>query len=259
MSQSLTTRNLCAAYNDRQILDNISFQINKKEVLCICGPNGVGKSTLLKLLTGLKETSLKITSAEVYPSLDDVEIYSLKRKDCARKIAYMSQIENSVWNFTVRDIVLTGRFPYTKNGNYSKADYDKVEEVLAELDICDKGDRLVHTLSGGEFQKVRIARALCQEPEFLLMDEPGSSLDFVYEPVLMSYLKKIAETKNIGIIISIHDVNLALKYSDKLLLLCHGGQAIFGNSSEIITTENLKKAYGVDFICKETKSFQSSV
>lgn len=259
MSQLLLTKKLCASYNKRQILSNVSFEIKRGEVLCICGPNGVGKSTLLKILSGLDNNSLKIDSAEIYPSLDNTKISSLKRKECARKIAYMAQLENSVWNFSVKDIVLTGRFPYTTNGNYSKEDFAKVEEVLRELEICDKGDRLVHTLSGGEFQKVRIARALCQEPEFIIMDEPASSLDFVYEPHLLDYLKKIAVRRNIGIIISIHDVNYALKYSDKLLLLCHGGQAIFGNSSEVLTTENLKMAYGVDFICKEIKSFQSLV
>lgn len=261
MMQKLCVKNLYASYNNCEILKNVSLELSSGEFICICGPNGAGKSTFLSLMCGINEGNLKITQANQVPSIindSKIEIISeLKPKERAKKIAFMAQNENSVWDYSVKDIVITGRFPYSNNGHYSKDDEKMVKEVLEELEIQDLINRKVHSLSGGEFQKVRIARALCQNPDFILFDEPASNLDFVYEPALMNSLKNIAKNKKIGMLLSVHNINIIVKYADKVLFLPAKGDSIFGKTEEIFNIENLKKTYGVDFICKETKSFQS--
>lgn len=255
----LIAKNISAAYYKNQILRNVSIEIDCGEFICVCGPNGAGKSTLFSILAGLNNASLKITSGDILPSIDGIPVSKMKAKDRAKQIAFMSQSENSIWDFSVFDVVLTGRFPYTINGYYSKEDEEKALESLSEMNLLDFKDRSVHSLSGGEFQKVRIARALCQNPKFIILDEPGSSLDFVYEPSLMKNLKNIGKKRNIGIILSIHDVNLGVKFADKVLLLSSSGNGIFGKTEEVVNIENLQKTYGVDFICKEVNYFQSLV
>lgn len=256
MSETLTVKNLYASYGKTEVLHDISFDIKRGEFLCICGPNGTGKSSLLSILSGIQTENICITSADIQPSIDDIIISTLKRKDCAKRIAFMLQNETSVWNFTVKDVVLSGRYPYSINGYYSKKDNQKVLEIINDLGIENLKERLIHSLSGGEFQKVRIARSLAQEPEFLLLDEPVSNLDLVYESKLMSQLKDIARKKHIGIVASIHDINLAAKYSDKILLLPPGKAGIFGNTVEVLNINNLKETYGVDFTCQKIESFQ---
>ena len=162
----------------------------------------------------------------------------------------MQQTETSTWDFTVFDFVLQGRFAYSKNGWYSDEDEKIAKDSLQELGLSDFSTRTIHSLSGGEFQKVRIARALTQQPAFMLLDEPAANIDFVYEPKLLELLQSIAEKKNIGIILSIHDVNLASLYSKKMALLspCSDRNSsstnmLFGPTEEIFTKQNLSKAF----------------
>ncbi len=185
-------------------------------------------------------------------------IRSLKRKEIAKVIAFLQQNEACVWDFSVIDYVLQGRFAYSSNGNYSEEDKIIAGEALALMGLSEFSDRTIHTLSGGEFQKVRIARALAQTPKFLLLDEPASALDFVYEPQLMSLLRKLAHEKGIGILASVHDVNLASEYVDKMNMLSADG-IISGSPSQIMKPDILEKIYGVPFQCKEISSFQSSL
>lgn len=256
MSEVLLTKNLYASYGKKEILHDISIEIQRGDFVCICGPNGAGKSSLLSMLSGGENENLHIDKAEILPSVDEICISKLSRKECAKKIAYMTQTETSVWNYSVFDIVLSGRYPYSFNGHYSSEDRQKAIDVIKELEIENLVDRNVHSLSGGEFQKVRIARALTQNPEFLLLDEPCSSLDLVYESSLLFQLKEIAKNKRIGILISIHDVNLAGKFGNKVLLMPVEKKGIFGNTEEVLNLSNLSQTYGVEFICQKTESFQ---
>ncbi|MCR4580626.1 MAG: ABC transporter ATP-binding protein [Treponema sp.] len=185
-------------------------------------------------------------------------IKSLKRKEIARSIAFLQQNETCIWDFTVLQYVLQGRYAYSSNGIYSAQDNQLAMDCLESLGLADFSDRTVHTLSGGEFQKVRLARALAQSPKFLLLDEPASALDFVYEPQLMSLLRELAHERGIGILASVHDVNLASEYVDKMNMLSAEG-IISGSPSQIMKAEVLEKIYGVPFVCKEKSSFQSSL
>ena len=269
----LKIENLSASYGDKIVLSDVSFSLQQGEFICLCGPNGAGKSTLLSVMAGVPDAALKVSGGG-----DQMAAFSkLPRREAARLIAYLQQNEYSEWDFIVRDYVLQGRYAYTKRtlfgagpANYTRADYEVVDGVLGELSLSDFSQRHIHSLSGGEFQKIRLARALTQTPDFLLLDEPAANLDYVFEPHLMQLLCDTAHAKNIGILAAVHDINLAARYADKILLLPPAANAanaassdmpkksvLFGTPSDIMNTDNLKYTFGVDFECKEIKSFQS--
>ena len=269
----LKIENLSASYGDKIVLSDVSFSLQQGEFICLCGPNGAGKSTLLSVMAGVPDAALKVSGGG-----DQMTAFSkLPRREAARLIAYLQQNEYSEWDFIVRDYVLQGRYAYTKRtlfgagpANYTRADYEVVDGVLGELSLSDFSQRYIHSLSGGEFQKIRLARALAQTPDFLLLDEPAANLDYVFEPHLMQLLCDTAHAKNIGILAAVHDINLAARFVDKILLLPPTATAanaassdmpkksvLFGTPSDIMNTDNLKYTFGVDFECKEIKSFQS--
>lgn len=258
----LTVVNLFAAYKESSILTNINLKIIPGGFICLCGPNGAGKSTLLSVIAGVPDAKLKVTGDVKWFRNDaahhsNAEFSKPSRRELARTLAYLQQNEYSEWDFTVRDYVLQGRYAYTKFGHYTAADYEVVDGVLGELGLSDFSQRHIHSLSGGEFQKIRLARALAQTPKFLLLDEPASNLDYVYEPHLMRLLADTAHNKNLGILAAVHDINLASRFADKIILLPPKKSVLYGTPSDIMNSDNLKYTFGVDFECKEIKSFQS--
>ena len=267
----MTQSNLClseisAYYGNKLVLKNISVNIQQGMLTCICGPNGCGKSTLLTVMAGAwkSEPQLRVLEGvkrknDSLTSINAMSLCGMPRKKVAQIVSFMQQSEYSTWNFSVMELVLQGRFCHTKNGFYTQKDEQLALEALRELQIEELAQRPVHSLSGGEFQKARIARALCQEPQFILLDEPAANLDFVYEPWLMKKLKSLAHSKNIGIFISIHDVNLAAGYADQLILLPLLEQPICGKIDDVLSTGNLKKTYGMEFECQKVNYFQSSL
>lgn len=280
----LKIEKLSASYADKTVLCDVSLSLQQGDFVCLCGPNGAGKSTLLSVMAGVPEAGLKVSGQVEWFRYDAANhsttlcnLSKLPRREAARLIAYLQQNEYSEWDFIVRDYVLQGRYAYTKRSifgagpaNYAAADYEVVDGVLGELGLSDFSQRNIHELSGGEFQKIRLARALAQTPSFLLLDEPAANLDYVYEPHLMALLSDTAHSKNIGILAAVHDINLAARFADKILLLPPATSAantatsdmpkksvLFGTPSDIMNTDNLKYTFGVDFECKEIKSFQS--
>ena len=255
MKDKLFCKKINASYKTgsltKQILNNVSIEIEQGDFICLCGPNGSGKSTLLTILAGLSNTlsNLKVT-AELMPAIMHESHYTqlseLSQKQIAQKVAFMQQNEYSTWDFTVKELILQGRYPYTKNGWYSPEDNTIVEKIIQQMSLSDFADRSVHSLSGGEFQKVRIARAMAQSPDFLLLDEPASNLDFVYEPILLENLKKIAKEENIAVLISIHDVNLAARIADKIAFLPPQKPLICDTIEKVFTEENLLYTYNTE-------------
>ena len=261
----LRISNLSASYNKTQILRDINLSVSQGEFVCLCGPNGAGKSTLLSVMAGVPDAKLKVKGevgwfrydASHHSTTRSLTPKTPRRRDLARLIACLQQNEYSEWDFTVRDYVLQGRYAHTRYGNYSAADYSVVDGVLEELNLSQFAARNIHSLSGGEFQKIRLARALAQTPRFLLLDEPASNLDYVYEPHLMQLLSDTAHKKNLGILAAVHDINLAACFADKIILLPSKKSVLSGSPSDIMNTDNLKYTFGVDFECREIKSFQS--
>ena len=201
------------------------------------GINGAGKSTLLKNLNQI----LSPYKGTIYIRGENLK--HMKRSQLAKKMAYVSQ-QNEAPQNTVFDSILIGRVPYIK-GKATKEDYAMVQEIIGRLNLNDYAMREATSLSGGEFQKVVLARALAQEPEILLLDEPTSNLDIRNQVEVMKLMKQYCKDKQISVIVSIHDMNLSLQFSDKYLMLKDGEVFKYG-SKEIITRENIRTVYGLD-------------
>lgn len=256
----LQCKDLYASYKNRKdfspVLSSVSVKIEQGKLVCLTGANGSGKSSLLNILSGLagkKTDSLQITSAEQLPQIVEefgnqeiIEIQKMNRLETAKKIGFMSQSEYSAWNTSVLDTILTGRFAHSGTA-YTRKDYELAEEASSLLNISNLLSRSTFSLSGGEYQKVRIARTIAQNPAFILLDEPCAGLDFSYEPELLKKLKKLAETKNTGIMLSIHDLNTAARFADEIILLSKNAPSIQGSVESVFTEKNLSEAYKSDF------------
>lgn len=219
------------------ILKNVSFDLARGCFVSLLGVNGAGKSTLLKNLIKI----LRPESGAIY--LDGEDIRRLSHREMARRAAYVSQYNVPVRN-TVYDTILIGRLPHIRQ-DAAQADYDHVEYLIRKLGLEKFAMRDADTLSGGEFQKVILARALAQEPKVLLLDEPTSSLDINNQVAVMRLVREYCEEKRISVIVSIHDINLALRYSDKFLLLKDGAVYDYGDAS-VITRESIRDVYNLD-------------
>ncbi|MCR5290515.1 MAG: ABC transporter ATP-binding protein [Treponema sp.] len=244
VSARLSVEGLSASYGKRTVLHDVSFELQSGEFICLSGPNGSGKSTFLSLLAGLVPDALQIQSCTHYPAFNGVALHTLPRRSIAQHIAYMIQDEPCMWNYTVKDIILSGRFA---KAPYYYSDYDRqvVDRVIEALSLGSLSDRKVFTLSGGEWQKVRIARALAQEPDMLLLDEPVANLDFGYQFDLLSFIRNYAHTKGVGVLLSIHDVNTAARFADKIALLPPLGACVCGSVQEVLTLERVRAMYGL--------------
>ncbi|NLN97028.1 MAG: ABC transporter ATP-binding protein [Eubacteriaceae bacterium] len=232
----LEVRDLTFKY-DRCILNHISFDVERGSFISLLGINGAGKTTLIKNLNKL----LKPTCGSVF--IDGLNIADLKSKALAQKMAYVDQHCEPAKN-TVFDTILVGRVPHI-NADVVEEDYQKTEEIINKLNLQDYALREADTLSGGEFQKVVMARALAQEPKLLLLDEPTSNLDIKNQVEVMKLIKEYCEEKNISVIVSIHDINLALQFSDKFLMMKNGEIYRYGDES-IITAKSIKDVYKID-------------
>jgi iron complex transport system ATP-binding protein len=199
------------SYNSHPVLNDISFDVKNGSVLAILGVNGAGKSTLLKCLNRI----LCPQSGSVF--LDKEDLHRLPQNAIARKMGYVPQ-KHTQLELTVYESILMGRRP-RMGWTASKADYAVVEQILQQMGLSELALRLVSDLSGGEVQKVMIARALAQEPGILLLDEPTSNLDLKNQIEVMGLIRSVIEGRGIIAIVAIHDLNLALRFADHFLLI----------------------------------------
>jgi iron complex transport system ATP-binding protein len=234
----LTINKLSFSYAGNPVLKDVDFSVNAGEVLSIVGPNGSGKSTLLKCINRL----LKPSKNAVF--IEDCDISKISLKDLSKLMGYVPQSTFSTFPYTVFDVVLMGRRPYVQ-WNLSDDDTEIVADILDFLGLSDFAMRHFNELSGGEQQKVIVARALAQQPQILLLDEPTSSLDIRHQLEILCILRSLTEDKDRSIIMSIHDLNLASRFSDKMLLLRKGEIYAAGSPNDVLTASNIEAIYGV--------------
>jgi len=236
----LKIKNISFSYDSIEALKRVSFETEEGRILGIVGPNGSGKTTLLKCINKV----LKPEEGVVF--LDDINLAILNQKEIAQKIGVVPQLSFRL-PFTVFDTVLMGRFPYIKRlSREKKEDFDIVDECLNLCGISHLAERLITEISGGEYQKVIIARALAQRPEVFLLDEPTLHLDINHQIELLELLKFLAQKKNLIVIMVSHDLNLSARYSDKILILKEGKIYQAGLPEEVITHQCIKEVYGIE-------------
>jgi iron complex transport system ATP-binding protein len=225
------------SYGKNKVLDGISFDAGGSGAISVLGPNGVGKTTLLLCLCGV----LRPQAGSV--ELDGANILGMKAKELARRAAYVPQHANRP-RTTVFDAVLLGRRPYV-DLSVSRADLEKVGGMLDKIGLSHLALRHITEISGGEFQKVQLARALVQEPKILLLDEPTNNLDISNQHLTMGMMMDAVKSMGVCTLMTMHDINLAARYSDRLMFFKGGKIAAFG-SPEIISEKLIKEVYGID-------------
>lgn len=234
------TQGMVVGYHGKPLIRDINIEIHKGEIVTLIGPNGAGKSTILKSIT----RQLKLLGGEVY--FDDTSLLKLPYKELASKMAVVLTERIKTDLMTCHDIVATGRYPYTgRLGILSEEDERIVDEALQAVHAQDLGNREFHAISDGQRQRVLLARAICQEPEIIILDEPTSFLDIRHKLELLSVLEHMAREKQITVIMSLHEIDLAQKISDKIV--CVKGETIshFGTPEEIFKEEIIGELYEI--------------
>jgi iron complex transport system ATP-binding protein len=232
----LKVRDVEFGYKSKAVLEDIQITVKANEMLAILGPNGVGKTTLLKCLNGL----LKTRNGTIM--VDGEELQKMSRVEVAKRMGYVPQ-RADVSQVTVFDSVLLGRKPHI-TWDVSKKDIALTKDVIGRLGLSEISLKYINEISGGELQKVQIARAIVQEPKVLLLDEPTSSLDLCNQHHIMSTLIEVVKNNDLTAIMSLHDINLALRYADKFIML-KGGTIFAAGSHDIVTAENIEAVYGL--------------
>lgn len=236
----LEVKDVSCGYGLKKVIQGISVEITNGDILCLLGPNGVGKTTFFKTLLGF----LKLKSGEIRLNGRDIDAFSQKER--ARRIGYVPQAHTPPFPFTVLQVVLMGRTAHMGLfGSPSRKDMKLVEQTLYKLGILSLRDRVYTQLSGGERQMVLIARALTQQPEILVMDEPTSNLDFGNQIRVLDQIRQLAAS-GLGVIMTSHFPDHAFLCASKVALMQRNSIFTYGSVEEVVTEENLRNAYGID-------------
>jgi len=236
----LQVDNLSFAYEKALVLKNIAFSVRRGDFMALIGPNGSGKTTLLKTILG----ALVPSEGEIW--LDGKALSSYPPKERAKKMAYVSQQPLAGFPLTVREMVSLGRYPHEERFHPEAEEGRVVEEALRLTDAQPLSGRKFTALSGGEKQKVLIARALAQTPYLLLLDEPTVHLDLYFQVQILNSLKTLCSEGKSTVVAVLHDLNLVSLFADKVLLLKSGEPVAFGKVDEVMSVERTRDAFGVE-------------
>jgi iron complex transport system ATP-binding protein len=233
----LKIQNLSVSYGSRQILHDISFDVQSGEVLALIGPNGAGKSTLIRAVSGVIPYAGNVrTNGDNFALLTPIQR--------AKYIATVPQAVSLPPAYTVWETVLLGRTPYLGFlGQPSKTDEDVARQSLVRVSALSFAERRVGELSGGEQQRVLLARALCQSTPILLLDEPTAHLDLQYQVGLLELVTELAHKDHLAVLVALHDLNLAAHYADRIALMVTGNIKAMGKPKEVLQPELIQEAY----------------
>lgn len=237
----LEVKKLYSGYEGKDILNDINFTVKNGENLCIVGPNGCGKSTLLKSIANILEYKGNIL-------IDGQEVFSMNRKYFAKKVGLMSQITEIYFPYTIYDTVSLGRYAYSKGvlSKLSKEDDEIILDSIDKVGLLDIKDKLITELSGGQMQRVFLARVFAQDPDIILLDEPTNHLDFKNQIDLLQNLKEWIKTNNKIVVGVLHDLNLVQYFADNVLMLQNGQVVSYGPPQKVLNDPVLDDLYGID-------------
>ena len=248
----LKIKELYSGYNGVDIIKNVNLQVDKGEILFIIGPNGCGKSTLLKSIANLIEYRGTI-------KFDGVDSNKYERKSFAQKVGLMSQLSEIHFPYTVYETVSLGRYPYLKGAfsSLSKEDVKIILDSIEKVGLTEYRDKMITELSGGQIQRVFLAKLFAQNPDIILLDEPTNHLDFKYQVELLEHVKTWAKTNKKIVIGVLHDLNLVHYFADKVIMLDNGNIVSEGTSMEVLNDDKLKNVYDIDI--KSTRRIRGAI
>ena len=233
----LNARDVSVTLANREIVKQVSLEVRDKRFVGLLGPNGSGKTTLLKSIYRVLKPSAGLVT------LDDADIQKLSYRDTARRMGVISQFNEMNFDFTAEEIVLMGRAPHKSAfSRDTEEDYRIAEDALRRVDMLDFRDRNFNTLSGGEKQRILLARTLAQQVELLILDEPTNHLDIKYQIQIMDVVKRL----DVGVLAALHDLNLTLLYCDYVYVLKDGQIVAHGRTEEVVTERLIREVYEVD-------------
>lgn len=237
---SIEVRDLSVEISDEVILEKVNLTIPQSRITSVIGPNGAGKSTLLKVLGGIN------TDYRGHVTIDGCDIRKIKRKAFARRLAILPQGMQAPADVTVRRLVDYGRFPYRSWFSANKKEDDEIVEwAMGETKVSELADRQVMSLSGGERQRAWIAMALAQKPEILLLDEPTTYLDIAHQLEVMEIVTRLNRDLGLTVLMVLHDLNQAVKYSDHLVVVKDKGIYAHGTPEQVMNDQILQDVFGV--------------
>ncbi len=241
VSDPLEVRGLGYTYDGADVLDDVSFEVRRGEVLGVLGPNGCGKTTLLKNLN----RNLNPGSGCVL--LEGTDLEAITKREIARRVASVPQTNEIRFAFTVREMVEMGRMPFLETFRGASSEDERlVEEAMRLTGISDMADRLINTMSGGERQRVIIARALAQSPEVLLMDEPTLHLDINMQFEVLDLVTGLSRERGLTVVIVSHDLPMVARYCDRIVMIHDHRVFAEGRPEEVLTPDNMRTVFAVD-------------
>lgn len=245
--QQLTKR-----YDSKTVVDAVSFEIPKGKVLSLIGPNGAGKSTVLNMISRL------IARDSGLVDFEGQDIARWKSHELSKRLAILTQSNNVQMKLTVRELVAFGRFPYS-GSHPTQEDQEIIDRAIAYMELKPFEDRFIDELSGGQRQRAYIAMVIAQDTEYILLDEPTNNLDIYHATNMMRIVRRLCDELGKTVVLVLHEINYAAFYSDYVCAFVDGKIAKFGTVKEVMTKENLRSIYNVDFEMMEIQGKPLSI